>query len=45
MHKQESVLENEINKILWGFEIQIDHLIQPRRPDLALINKERELVV
>ena len=30
------------HKILWDFEIQTDHLISTRRPDLVLINKERE---
>ena len=38
MHKPESVLENETHKILWDFEIQTDHLIPARRPDLVLIN-------
>ena len=39
-HKPESVLENETHKILWDFEIQTDHLITARRPDLVLINKK-----
>ena len=42
MHKPESVLENEIHKILWDFEIQTDHLILARRPDLQLINKKKK---
>ena len=33
MHKPESVLENETHKILWNFEIQMDHLILTRTPD------------
>ena len=41
MHKQESILENEMHKILWDFEIQKDHLIPARRPDLLLINKKK----
>ena len=41
MHKPESVLENETHKILWDFEIQTDHLITARRPDLVLINKKK----
>ena len=41
MHKTESVLENE-NIILWDFEIQTDHLIPARRPDLVLIDKKRK---
>ena len=42
IHKPESVLENEIHKILWDFEIQTDHLIQARKPDLMLINEKKE---
>ena len=34
MHKPESVQENRMLKILWAFEIQIDHLILARRPNL-----------
>ena len=32
-HNPESVLENEIHKLLWDFEIQTDHLISARQPD------------
>ena len=39
MHKPESVSENNI---LWDFEIQTDHLISARRPDLVMINKKRK---
>ena len=39
-----SVLENDTHKLLWDFEIQTDHLISARRPDLIKINnKKREL--
>ena len=41
MHKPESVLENEMHKILWDFEIQTEHLIPARRPDLVIINKKK----
>ena len=41
MHNQESVLENETHKLLWDFEIQTDHLISARRPDLVIINKKK----
>ena len=34
----ESVRENETPKILWDFEIQTDHLISARLPDLVLVN-------
>ena len=40
MYKPESVLMNETHEILWDFEIQTDHLILARRPDLALINNK-----
>ena len=36
MHKAESVLENEMHKILWSFEIQTDHQIQAKKPDFWL---------
>ena len=42
MHKTESVLENEMNKIHWDSEIQKDHLISARKPDLVNINKRKE---
>ena len=29
-------------QILWDFQIQIDHLILARRPDLVIVNKKRE---
>ena len=44
MYKSESVPENEIHKILWEFEIQMNHPIQARRPDLLLIYKKKKLV-
>ena len=44
MHKPEGVLENEMHKILWDFEILIDHTIQAQRLDLVLIKKS-ELVI
>ena len=42
MHKPESFLENETHKIIWDFEVQTDHLIPARRPDLVLIDKKRK---
>ena len=38
-----SALENETHKLHWDFEIQTDHLISARRPDLIIFNKKREL--
>ena len=40
-HEPESVLENEDHKILWDFSIQIDHVIEARRPDLVVVDKNR----
>ena len=42
MHNPESVLENETYKILWGFEIQTDHLISARRPDQVRVDKKKK---
>ena len=42
MHNRESVLENEAQKILQDFEIQTDHLILIRKPDLVISNKKRK---
>ena len=41
IHNPESVLENETHKLLWDFEIQMDHLISARRLDLIIINKKK----
>ena len=39
-YEPESVLENEDYKILWDFSIQIDHVIEARRPDLVVVDKK-----
>ena len=41
-HKPEAVLENDNHKLLWDFDIQTDHLIQARRPDLVIVDKKRK---
>ena len=41
MHEPESIPENEMQKILWDIEIQMDHLILARRSDLLLITKKK----
>ena len=38
----ESVQENEKHEILWDFELQTDHLILARRPDLAIVNNKKK---
>ena len=41
IHTSEPVLENETLTFVWGFDIQMDHLISARRPDIMIINKEK----
>ena len=41
MHNPAVVLENDTHKLLWDFNIQTDHLISTRRPDLIVINKKK----
>ena len=41
MDNPESSLENEMHKLLWDFEIQMDHLISAKRLDLVIINKKK----
>ena len=40
--KPDSVLEIEMHKLLWDFEIQTVHLISTRQPDFIIINKKKE---
>ena len=42
MHTPAPVLENDTHKLLWDFDIQTDHLIPARRPDLIIINKKKK---
>ena len=42
MHNPAPVLENATHKLLWDFNIQMDHLIPARRPDLIIINKKKK---
>ena len=42
MHNPESILDNEMHKLLWNFENQTDHLISSRRPDLVIINNKKK---
>ena len=43
-HTPEKVVENNKAKILWDYDVRTDHVIQARRPDLILINKEDQKV-
>ena len=42
MHNPAPVLENDTHKLLWDFNIQMDHLIPARRPNLIIINKKKK---
>ena len=40
-HNPAPVLENDAQKLLWDFDIQTDHPISARRPDLIIINNKK----
>ena len=42
MYNLESVVENEMLKLLWDFEIQMDHLISARWLDLGIVYKKKK---
>ena len=42
MHNSEFVRENETHRFLWDFEIQTDHLISARRPNLVIVKKKKK---
>ena len=41
-HGPESVVENENFKILWGFTVRCDHMIEARRPDIVVVDKVKK---
>ena len=43
MHNPAPVLENDTHKLLWDFDIQTDHLISARRPDLWVISEKKRI--
>ena len=43
-HKVESVIENDIVKILWGVCTQVDRQIEHRRPDIVMENTKKCLI-
>ena len=43
MHNSAPVLENDTHKLPWDFDIQTDHLISARRPDLIIINNKKRI--
>ena len=42
MHNPAPVLVNDTHKLPWDFDVQTDHLISTRRPDLIIINKKKK---
>ena len=42
LHEPEPVQENERCKLLWEFTIQTDKLLEHRRPDIVVIDKEKK---
>ena len=44
MHNPAPVLENDLHKFLWDFNIQTDHLIPARRPDHIIINNKKKRI-
>ena len=42
MHNPAPLLKNNTHKPLWDFDIQTDHLISARIPDLIIINKKQK---
>ena len=42
MHNPVAVLENDTHKLLCDFDIQIDHRISARIPDLTIINNKKK---
>ena len=42
-HEPAPVTENEECKILWDFNVQTDHVIEARRPDMIIIDKVKKL--
>ena len=43
MYNPASVQENDTHKLRWAFDIQTDHLILARTPDLIIINKKKRI--
>ena len=43
MHNPAPVLENDAHELLWDFNIQTDHVIPARRPNLIIINKKKRI--
>ena len=42
MHHPKPILENKMHKLLWDFQVQTDHLILARRPDIVIAKKKKK---
>ena len=42
LHKTLPCTENEFFKIHWDFNIQVDHIIEHRRPDMVIVGKTKK---
>ena len=42
MDNPKCVLKNETHKLFWDFEIQTDHLVSARQPDLVIVKKKKK---
>ena len=42
MRNPEFILEKEMHKLLWDFEIQTDHLFLARQSDIVKVKNKRE---
>ena len=42
MHNPASVLVNDTHKLLWDFDIQMDHVNSAIRANFIIINKKKE---
>ena len=43
MHNPESVLKNEMHRLLWEFDTEIGHIISAKQPDWMIVKKKKHL--
>ena len=44
-HQLDGVVENERCKILWDMTIKCDHVVKARRPNIVVVEKERNKTI
>ena len=44
-HRAEKVAENDDVKLLWDFQVQTDHVIPARRPDILIVKKKEATAI